>query len=702
MRGASALQKLAELNGILLQYETRGMKRTASEPSLRAVLKALGVAAETEADIRESLRHTRERPWIRGVEPVTVVWEGAVGTLQLHLSAGLADELCRGEARLENGECIKWDFRPSQARWLGSATIEGAEFRRYSVDLPPLPRGCHELTLQTGGQLFRSWTLVAPAACYSLPELARSWGVFMPIYAARSETSWGAGNLRDYAALSEWVARLGGGFVGALPILAGFLEQDRCECSPYAPVSRLFWNEFYIDVTAAAEFSRCRQAQRRVHSETFERQLARFRASRLVDYPAEMQARREILEILARKFFTQPSSQRDEFEAFVRQRPEVEAYARFRATCENLKKPWREWEPRLRAGRLRAGDFAEDGRRYHLYSQWVAQEQVESLLTRQAEGAAKLYLDLPMGVHPDGFDAWHEREAFVEGVSAGAPPDQFFSLGQDWGFAPPHPARVREQGYPYFRKVLAFHMRHTGLLRLDHVMSLHRLFWVPHGFEAKDGVYVRYPAQELCALLALESHRHKTVLVGENLGTVPAEVNVTLRRRRIRTMYVLQFSVDPATGAIAAPGSRDMSSLGTHDTPTFAAFWRGEDIEDRLNLKLISADEAKTERRQRQTLIERAKDYLRRCGWLPEGKATLEDCLRACLSFLAASKTEMLLVSLEDLWLEREPQNVPGTTQCQRPNWRGKSRFTLEQICQMRRVKMLLTELAKLREDGAR
>ena len=502
------------------------------------------------------------------------------------------------------------------------------------------------------------------------------------MYAAHSQTSWGAGNFGDWRKLAEWVASLGGQVVSTLPLLAAFLEHPVCEPSPYSPASRLFWNAFYLDIPSIPEFSRCQSAQKLVRSTPFQQQLDSFRRSSLINYCKEMAARREVLEKLATFFFKTDSPRRKQFSRFLRECPQVADYAQFRAVCDQTNLPWQKWPHRLRNGALQTGDFSEATKNYYLYVQWLAHQQINALTKNCRARGVQFYLDLPLGVHPAGYDLWRERDAFATGANVGAPPDAFFSKGQDWGFTPLHPQRLREQGYRYLRDVLSFQMRQTGMLRLDHVMSLHRLYWIPQGHSATEGAYVSYPAEELYAILSLESHRHKTVLVGENLGTVPKEVNAAMSRHGLRQMYVVQFAQRPnPRAALAKPAPRSVASLNTHDTPTFAAHWRGLDIDDRAVLGLFTKAEVQKEHARRAELNSALVKFLNRRGWLKhaEGTELFDHVLRACLAWLRASPAELVLINLEDLWGEDLPQNVPGTS-IERPNWRRKARYSIEEI----------------------
>jgi 4-alpha-glucanotransferase len=406
--------------------------------------------------------------------------------------------------------------------------------------------------------------------------------------------------------------------------------------------------------------------------------LAGFRKSEYIDYKAEWALRRNVLEILAREFFSKPNDRYREFRLFLKARPEVEEYAQFRAACDAKKRSWHVWDAEARGGKLRAGDYSEGVKSFYLYIQWLAQEQMDGALAACKEAGVKFYLDLPLGVNPDGFDAWRHTDFLAPRVNAGAPPDSFFTKGQDWGFAPLHPRRTRELKYKYVIDYLRFQMRHTALLRIDHVMGLHRLWWVPHGHPASAGAYVRYPSEELYAILSLESHRHSTVLVGENLGTVPPEVNKSMDRHGVRRMYVLQYEQRPQ-GSITIPEREVVASVNTHDMPSFAAHWKGEDIADRVDLGLIPTSQVAAEKKGRQLLRKNLIATLRRKNLLRAARPSTEQVLDGMLRFLAKSPAETVLVTLEDLWNEERSQNVPGTS-AERPNWRRKAARTIEEL----------------------
>jgi len=681
------LQRLAELNGVQTFYlDAANKQRTASPEALSNLLKALGVPAGNGKEIKESLRASRLRPFRRGIEPVIVCREKEETKFVLHLPAKLAQKRLRTLIRFEGG---REEVLIPKMRTPGMREVENERFATKEILLPRLPPGYHKLEVSAGDTGYRAQILSAPVRSYPASE-KKSWGAFLPMYAAHSKESWGAGNFSDWERLSRWLGSEGAGVAAALPLLSAFLDYPVCEPSPYSPASRLFWNEFYIDVTRVPEFALCREARAMVASRSFQKDLRNFRRSEMIDYSAQWKARRKVFELLAKYFFSEDSARRAEFNLFVHGRPEVNDYAAFRAACDTLKTSWHNWPQRMRAGRLRAGDYDEFTRKFHLYIQWLAHSQIDELVRDGEKHGVRLYLDLPLGVNPDGYDVWRERDSFALEASAGAPPDLFFSRGQDWGFAPLHPQRIRESGYRHVLAYLRFQMSRTRMLRIDHVMGLHRLYWVPRGFGPAQGTYVNYAAEEWHAIFNLESHRHQTLLVGENLGTVPPAVNESMERHGLRKMYVLPFEERPnPKAALAPPPALSVASLNTHDMPTFVAHWRGDDLAERIKLGLLSPGDLKRERQHREKLKIAVIRFLKAEGFLKSQKPSVREVLRAVLAWLRASRAETLLVNLEDLWLEERPQNVPGTT-TERPNWRRKARLTLEQIMAGKRLRKLL------------
>ncbi|MBI2360659.1 MAG: 4-alpha-glucanotransferase [Deltaproteobacteria bacterium] len=697
------LQTLARLYNVQTSYwDIYGEHRRSPVEGVLHVLKALGAPLERADDVSDALRERLQSLYRCFLDPVVVAWDGKLDDLKLRFAAKDAAQPIRYEVALEGGESRAGACEAMPLGRARAKVIEGIQYGSRLVRIPEtLPFGYHRLWLSVGLQTREALLICAPRRAHGSPgEEHRTWGVFLPLYALRSEKSWGAGDFSDLERLLEWTGSLGGKAVGTLPLLAAFLDDGPFDPSPYSPASRLFWNEFYVDVRRIPEFARCPAAQALVGAENHSAEIGALRAAPLVDYRRLMALKRRVVEELCRYLYAEQSERASAFRRFVASHPQAEDYARFRAAVERAKKPWMEWAQPQRDGALEPGDYEEAVKRYHLYAQWVAQEQIQGVAERTAGGGAELYLDFPLGVHRAGYDVWREREAFAAEVSGGAPPDNFFTKGQNWGFPPLHPERLRASGYRHYIAALQHHLQFAGRIRIDHVMGLHRLYWIPPGLEAAEGVYVHYRPEEFYAILSLESHRHRALIIGENLGTVPPYVNAAMARHNIHGMHVGQFAVrtdsQPALQEIPRP---TVASLNTHDTPTFAAFWRESDIEDRLELKLLDEAAAAREREKRCLQREALIAFLRSRGKMGDAAPDAQAALQAWLGHLAGEPAELVLVNLEDLWLETRPQNVPGTwNDC--PNWRRKARYTFEEFSRMDSVREFLLQLTQQRKQA--
>lgn len=695
------LHQLAHLYGVQTAYYDVANRRTPASPeALLLTLRAIGTPLETFHDVPAALRDRRQALWTRCVEPILVARDEAPVEIEIRLPVDQINGSVAYELTLESGDVETRALDLARLSSRQEVEVEGVRYAAKRLPLPHvLPWGYHRLTLEVQGRPFETMIISAPLRAFAAhhDSAQRVWGAFLPLYALHSQRSWGSGDLADLEALVKWIATLGGNVVATLPLLAAFLDQP-CDPSPYAPASRLFWNEFYIDVTRIPELKKCPPARDLVESGELQRELETQRSSPWVDYRRQMALKRKVLEELAQCLSVDSAERQAAFQHFVEGEPQVEDYACFRATGERRRAPWPSWPERLRDGVLEEGDYDEAARRYHLYVQWVAHEQIKSLAERSQAAGVGLYFDLPLGVHPYSYDVWRDREAFVPRVSGGAPPDTFFSKGQNWGFPPLHPEAMREQRYRYYVAYLRHQLKHASLLRIDHVMGLHRLFWIPNGLESHQGVYVRYPAEELYAILSLESHRHQARIVGENLGTVPAYVNSTMARHNLHRMYVMQYEMTPDRHRVLRAISRDaVASLNTHDMPPFAAYWQGLDVEDRMRRGLLDPTGARIERKNRRSMKHALESFLQREGWLKGDSASLQALLKACLACLSASPAPVVLVNVEDLWLGVEPQNVPATGE-ERPNWQRKARHSFEAFCQIPTVLDIFRVIDDLRK----
>jgi len=601
----AALGALAREMGVLTEY-VDGLHRPVEvgPETLVRVCAALGAAIERPADAAEALNAVRatradEQPLVR------VAWDGQLAPFTVEPRAP-----ARAELYLEGDGSLLLE-------------IEGTEVRSRE----PLPFGYHRLVVEVDGEEQTLTVIAAPTLAWRHADTTRrSWGVGTHLAALRSGRSRALGDLRDLETLCDWVSARGGNLVTVLPLLPTF-NQPPAEPSPYAPVSRVFWSELILDLGDA---------------------------HRAVPPPSTLDVTRADAEVRT-ALADAPLPDRAALDT------EVLRYARFRGAQARLGRNWRSWPEGPRAGRLGPEHVDPEEERFHLVAQSLVREQLGGLLRRLKGEGVRVGLDLAVGVHPDGYDPWSRQSLFAEGMSVGAPPDPGFPSGQDWGFMPVLPGQSRREGHRYVAASIAHQASLAGVLRIDHVMALQRLYWIPHGFGLHEGTYVRYPAEELLAVLTLESHRSRCEVIGENLGTVPPETDQALLRHRIWGMYLAEFeAMDPEP---EPPTEQQVALIGTHDTPTLAGWVAGVDIDERVRCGLLEEEAAPAEREARAVGARRLAELL---------DAELDDLpglLVALLEWLGASDSPLVIPWLEDLWLESEQVNLPGTRSSERPNW---------------------------------
>ena len=680
---ARAFAALARSYGIQLSYTDFQHRRVAtSVESLLATLRSLGAEIRSPDDAPDALRGRVAARSAEALPPVTVVWQGdPEPSVALNSAAFGRRRPATALLELEDGAQI--------------VTIVGTASRADRIALPvDLPLGYHRLRFGSAAASAEALVIVAPrVACQPDGERpGRRWGIFLPIYALSTSGTRGVADYSDLAAVVDWASERGAGTFGTLPLLPAFLD-DPFDPSPYAPVSRLFWNELYVDPRATPEFGRSPEARR-----AFEAASSRGPGpdpGPLIDYRRSWEERRAAFRELAR-CGAQDTRMSKRTADFLRSNPSVRRYAAFRAASERLRAPWPSWPSAQRAGHLAPADFDPNVAHMYEFLQRAASEQLSAVAARRASGGAGLFLDLPVGVGAGSFDTWAFPHLFAMGASAGSPPDAFSARGQDWGFPPLNPDRIRTDRYEYWRAVLRHHMRHASMLRLDHVMGLHRMYFVPRGMQATEGAYVRFPTEEMYAVLTLESHRSGTQIVGEDLGMVPRSVGPAMSRHGLRRMYATYFEIDPGRVPPVHRPIREMAAfVNTHDMPTFGSFWSGADIELRRRLGFQGEATMREELRSRGRVRAAITSFLRRQGLLGKGGRARE-VLRALLLSLASSPAGYMQINVEDLWLERSAQNVPGTTD-EHTNWRRRARFRLEEWSRVPGLVRLLEQIARAR-----
>jgi 4-alpha-glucanotransferase len=557
-------------------------------------------------------------------------------------------------------------------RWkivAGLKVIAEGETRDHAILWPQdLPVGSYRLHLTDAASFTEEAPLiVAPQKAFG-GDFDRCWLLAVQLYGVRSARNWGIGDFTDLEGLIELANHLGADGVGLNPLHALFDDRPN-DCSPYSPNSRLFLNALYIDVEKLPEF------QPRASSET----IARLRESEIVDYAAVAELKWRVLRSAFVAFKANPKSgRRQDFEEFRTERaPLLSRFACFEVLRHKFNKPWWEWPERWRqpdeakCTELRSGPDAA-AIEFVEYVQWIADRQLRACrdLAIRLGMNAGLYLDVAVGVQCDGFDAWNEQSAISRHLAVGAPPDPLNTAGQNWGLAGFNAAGLEIQSFEPYREMLRASMRYAGAIRLDHVLGLKRLYLVPHGFAADNGVYVQMPFEALLAATAQESVAHRCVVIGEDLGTVPEGFREQMADWGIWSYQVMMFERDDQGRFrdVDHYASNALVTFNTHDLSTYAG-WRS--FSDLALKRSIGIDPGESDDARWHALA-MLGDILRH-------HAIHRHDLYAVACFLAKTRSRLLAISLEDLLGVVDQPNIPGTVS-EHPNWRQRLPPTLERI----------------------
>jgi len=516
------------------------------------------------------------------------------------------------------------------------------------------------------------------APCPSAPEgpAGRVWGFAVQLYSLRSRDSWGHGDLHDLAQLAVWSARdLGAGFVLVNPLHAAE-PAPPVSPSPYLPMTRRYVSPLYLRVEDVPEYAQLPAADQARIANLGATLQTRNGTSELIDRDAVWAAKRAALELLSQK--PQSHVRQAAFERYRRAEGEaLQDWATWCALAEEYGPDYRAWPPGLAHPRSPAVARERTHRRprveFHAWLQWLADEQLASAqaAARAAGMPIGVIRDLAVGAHPGGADSWACQDVLAAGISTGAPPDEFNQLGQNWTQSPWHPQRLAARGYGPLRELVAASLRHAGALRVDHVMGLFRLWWVPAGMTPDRGAYVRYDHNATVGTLTSEATRAGAMVIGEDLGTVEPRVRGFLARKDVLGTSMLWFerNKDGTPRPAARWRRRCLATVGTHDMPPAASFITADHVALRARLGLLTRP-IDTERLDADATIRAWRTMLRDTGLLPGDASPDTAAMTAALyRFLAGTPARLLAVSLPDAVGDRRPQNVPGTTN-EYPNWR--------------------------------
>lgn len=725
------LDKLSDLTGIESEFiNERNERQYLSAENKRILLKAMDLEAGDETIARATLEMLELQPWQKIAPPVSVVKTDALpASIVITLPVKTPDAILSWVLEEEAGQIHTGSVRVGDMLVEAYRSVDGQMLQRCAFTLPVLPSlGYHTLRFTFDDAEYAEDTMsliVVPPRCYMPSGLDRdinTWGFPVQLYALRSERNWGMGDFTDLSSLVDISDDLGAGFVGINPINTLFPDNPE-NAGPYGSSSRYFLNDLYIDVERVEEYAASKEAQEKVASESFQKELARLRALDQIDYTGVSALKRPVMEALFAAF------RRDNFKDGAPVTPRGEAYEKFRAhhgrsleglaTFQALAEKigdgeaapdWREWPEEYRDSSSDAvRRFKEESRDridFFLYLQYVADQQLADVAATcwQRNMEVGLYQDLAVGVAGNSAETWTAPEFFAKGVFVGAPPDMFNPKGQEWGLSPFNPLKLQELAYKPFIDIMHATMRFAGALRLDHVMSLMRLYWVkPTGGEGVTGSYVYYPLEDLLGIVCLESHRRRCVVIGESLGAVPPGFLDKLEAASILSFRVMRFEQDKEEPfEYVRPDdypAEAIAALGTHDTSTFPAFWCGDDIElfkEHGLLKRPGDDDvaaaekdAHTQRLRDKTKILEALQSQDLWGEIKDGDLSTDavpDGLNENLHrYLARTACPLLLVQLEDVLEQYEQVNLPGTY-LEHPNWRQRLPVSLEALKEDSRV----------------
>ena len=667
------LVELAQAYGVATDYwDWQGQHVVVTAATIRAVLGALGVDAGSEEAAQAALDEVQLKPWRRLLPAVVVVREGeADRTVAVHVPHGQDAAL---RVVLEGGGSRELE---QEERWVEPRWVDGVQLGEATFPLPAdLPLGWHSLEVTSGGTTGSAPLVVAPdqlALPASLGESGQRWGFMAQLYSVRSQASWGLGDLADLEELLDWSGRdLGADFLLINPLLAAE-PVGRMSPSPYLPTTRRFVNPVYLRVEDVHEFAYLPATDRSVIDWQAEALRATNTDAGGIDRDAVWAAKRAALEMV---FAAGRSASREAAFADFRAR-EGQGLADFALWCAlsehyGVGTPWPDAVQDIASPEVAALRQELAPRiRFHEWLQWLCDEQ---LARAQAAGvragmALGVMHDLAVGVHPQGADSWTLQGVLARGVSVGAPPDAFNQQGQDWSQPPWRPDALADAAYAPFRDVVRTILRHAGGLRIDHVLGLFRLWWVPQGLGPGQGTYVRYDHEALVGILALEAHRAGAVVVGEDLGVVEPWVRVYLRERGILGTSVLWWERDDKGAPLPPEAWRELclATVTTHDLPPTAGYLAGEhvDLRDRLGLLTRPVeDERYADEADQRTVLMQLRD-LGLLGMDPTEREVVE----ALHAFLLRTPSRLLGVALTDAVGERRTQNQPGTSD-EYPNWR--------------------------------
>lgn len=718
------IDELCNLTGILNEYfDIFGKKYIASIESKSSVLKAMGFDIDTIDSISREIKTLKELPWKRFIEPVYVFNEQPFSIhVYFNLEKG-EEQFVKINWRLSSDlpSGLKVKYESLQLIIVEQRLIDN---RRYvKVALPcNFPKGIEkfdlgyysiEVNVKIRDKSFSgtSKVIVCPKQCYYpfKSEEDKCWGLTLNLYSLRSNSNWGVGDLGDLRYCIETTKKYGGAFVGINP-LHSITNMRPYGISPYSPISKFYRNFIYINITEVEGFEEINL------DSTVQNKIEKLNNAQYVDYENVAEIKFNILKKLFdwfyKKHYMKKSQLASEFDEYINKEGEsLVNYALYCAIAEyegkGLNKPiysWRQWDSKFHS--VSSKDSLNFKKKHqkkillYCYMQWLIERQLSKIHQVSKPMPIGIYNDLAVGSIRDGSDEWLYQDVFASLVNAGAPPDDFNTSGQDWGFPPLCPIKLRKYAYEPLILTLRKNMQYAGALRIDHALGLFRMFWIPLGSKASDGVYVEYPYEEILSIIALESHLNKTIIIAEDLGTVTDLAKKELNKYKMLSYKLLYFQRKYPDANFVHPDDypeNALCAITTHDLPTIKGFWKGIDIDLRKTLSFIKDDD-----QYKQLLNERQRDkkllldILRQLGIIDFDihSEINTKLIIAIYEFLARTKSMLLSISIDDIMETINQQNMPGTVE-EYPCWIQKTPKVIEDFFEESSFGELIEKLNK-------
>lgn len=728
---SSTLDMFMGLKGINPNFvDAWGSPAKVSDENIRNIIGKMGYDATDDSLLNEHYLEQEKKHWFTPLPPVSICQKNSSYTFDVCLPIDTAADALLYQITLEDGSEIKQTICATGFPLVASKEFSGVEFQCYQVQVTvDLPFGYHSLSVFEEGideALSTMSLIITPSRCYTPEPITQGekiWGTSVQLYCLKSENNWGIGDFTDLKSLLAKTKENGGDFIGLNPIHALSPSQPG-NASPYSPSSRKWLNILYTDITSVEEFARSQALQDKVGSVEFKNELAALRNTDWVNYEGvtslKLTALRELFATLnngsaaSKKRLSVFNQYVEEKGESLMQQASYDALQFHFLALDANSWGWPVWPEAFQAFQSEATQtWIKDNLQevlFWCYTQWIAELQLEEAdkLAKSLGMTLGIYRDLAVGVGLSSSEIWANHSLYCEHISVGAPPDILGPLGQSWGLPPIAPDQLQETAYQPFIELLQSNMSHCGALRIDHVMALLRLWWVPDNASAEKGAYIYYQVEDMLNLLALESMRNECLVIGEDLGTVPEGIDVLLKDAGVYSYKVFFFEQAEDGGYIAPEhyAEQAMATLSTHDMPTIKGFWHCEDLHLGRELGLYPDQEVfEGLLKDRLVCKQQILDSLHGLGSLPHDfpRDAMYTGMDQTLNFalqkhLAKGSSALLSLQLEDFLEMDQPVNVPGTSDEYR-NWQRKLSQNTEQLFNNQNIKTLLADLTQARKQ---